>query len=247
MVPKLSRRSLLVAGGGLLAACAVPVREEEAREGLRLTARPDPSARARLRPGTSPIRLATGREGLLHVPRAEVRSVVVALHGAGGNARSGLRILRRQADRLGFALVVPASRGRTWDAVMGSEDRDTRALNQALAEVLRRLPVAPERVAVAGFSDGGTYALTLALANGDLFPRAVAFSPGFENADRHRGRPELFVTHGTRDTVLPIDRTSRPLVEELRGDGYAVTYREFDGGHTVPEQLADEAAQWLLR
>jgi predicted esterase len=46
--------------------------------------------------------------------------------------------------------------------------------------------------------------------------------------------------------VLPIDRTSRRIVPELERSGYEVTYREFDGPHTVPPALAAEAADWIL-
>lgn len=46
--------------------------------------------------------------------------------------------------------------------------------------------------------------------------------------------------------MLPIGRTSRRIVPALRQAGYDVEYREFDGGHTVPQQHAAEAADWLL-
>jgi predicted esterase len=55
----------------------------------------------------------------------------------------------------------------------------------------------------------------------------------------------VFVSHGTRDDVLPIDRTSRRIVPALRDDGYDVTYREFDGGHVVPPEVAREAVDRL--
>jgi phospholipase/carboxylesterase len=47
--------------------------------------------------------------------------------------------------------------------------------------------------------------------------------------------------------VLPIARTSRRVVPDLRADGYDVTYREFDGAHVVPPSVAAEAADWLIR
>jgi poly(3-hydroxybutyrate) depolymerase len=39
--------------------------------------------------------------------------------------------------------------------------------------------VDPQRICVSGFSDGASYALSLGLANGDLFTHVAAFSPGF--------------------------------------------------------------------
>jgi predicted esterase len=40
-----------------------------------------------------------------------------------------------------------------------------------------------------GFSDGASYALSLGLANGDLFTHVLGFSPGFMRVPRHVGRP----------------------------------------------------------
>src|SRR4051794_37446035 len=74
------------------------------------------------------------------------------------------------------------------------------------------------------------YALSLGLANGGLFGRVLAFSPGFVAAGPRHGRPGVFVPRGAGDGVLRTDATSRDLVPGLRRDGYVVEYREFDGG-----------------
>jgi len=50
-----------------------------------------------------------------------------------------------------------------------------------------------------------------------------------------------------QDPILPIDSTSRRIVPSLRGAGYAVTYVEFTGGHEVPDAMASQAGQWLVR
>ena len=98
---------------------------------------------------------------------------------------------------------------------------------------------------MAGFSDGASYALSLGVINGDLFRRVVAFSPGFVAPGELHGKPRFFISHGTRDTVLPIDRTSRLIVRELRRLGYSVRFREFAGPHRVPPSIAREAVRWL--
>ena len=214
---------------------------------MRLTARPDPDATRSLAPGTSEVPLSTGRTGLLHVPEGGVTSLVVCLHGAGGTALHGLSLLRDLAEARGLALFAPASAGSTWDAITGRGERDTAAMDGALHDLLSRLPLAVDRLAVAGFSDGASYALSLGLTNGDLVRRVVAFSPGFSAARERFGRPELLITHGVHDDVLPIDRTSRRLVPALRRAGYDVHYTEFDGGHAVPEDIAREALDWIAR
>ena len=102
----------------------------------------------------------------------------------------------------------------------------------------------PARVTVGGFSDGASYALSLGLANGDLFPRVLAFSPGFVISATVHGRPRFFVSHGTSDQILPIDECSRVIVPRLRSMGYDVTFREFDGRHEVPQDVAREGMRW---
>lgn len=196
-----------------------------------------------------PLGLAEGRDGLLYVPASLApetpAALVVLLHGAGGNARDTLRLLRDRADAEGFLLLVPESRGTSWDIIRGGYGPDVAFLDRALAAVFARYAVAPERVMLAGFSDGASYALSLGVMNGELFRHVVAFSPGFMAPRSSSGRPRIYVSHGTRDTVLPIDPCSRRLVPRLRGDGYEVLYREFDGPHTVPAEVVREALAWL--
>jgi phospholipase/carboxylesterase len=247
-----SRRPVLAAAAtGLLAGCADIRSRSTARpsdvseDPLRLTARPDPGAPESLKPGTTSVPLATGRSALLYVPPGAVTTLVVVLHGAGGSAEDGLSLLRAHADARGLVLLAPSSAGPTWDAITGSGARDTAALDAALRDVLSGLPLGMDRLSVAGFSDGASYALTIGLTNGDLLRRVVAFSPGFSAAHEQHGRPAFMVTHGVNDRVLPIDRTSRRVVPVLRRAGYDVDYREFDGGHVVPPDLAADVAQWL--
>jgi len=214
---------------------------------MNLTARPRSVTSSSLRPGTSTVPLDNGRSGLLTVPEGEISGLVVTLHGAGGQPAAAIRLFEQVADRLGLVLLAPTSAGTTWAMLLSGADRDTPALDTALDGLFQAHPFDPARVAVAGFSDGASYALSLGLANGHLFPNVVAFSPGFEAADRYRGRPAFFVTHGTRDDVLPISRTSRRVVPALRHNGYDVRYQEFDGGHVVPPELALAAAEWVVR
>ena len=185
---------------------------------------------------------------LLHVPRTllpgAAAPLVVSLHGAGGDAEAGLALFRPLAEERGLLVMAPASRGSTWDAVRGGYGADAELVDRALATVFAAFAV--DRVAVAGFSDGASYALGLGLANGDLVRDVLAFSPGFvpPGAPR-RGTPRIFVSHGDADGVLPIERTSRRIVPALRDDGYDVTYREFSGPHTVPPEIAREAVDRL--
>lgn len=215
----------------------------------RLAARPGTPSRV-VRPGVQRLGLDADRDALMVVPAGyrpdRPAPLVLSLHGAGGDEERGLYPLRVLADASGVILLSPASRGRTWDVILGAYGPDVAFVDRALAAAFARCAVDPARLAVAGFSDGASYALSLAIANGDLFPRVLAFSPGFEAASVAVGRPRFFVSHGTDDRVLPIDRTSRQIVPRLRGAGYDVRFREFVGGHTVPPEIAAEAVAWYL-
>jgi phospholipase/carboxylesterase len=217
----------------------------------RLGAQPGPAAGAATPhpPGLHPIGLGGRRDGLLRVPEAAAGDapppLVVMLHGAGGNAAGTLPLIEGVAP--GALVLVLESRGPTWDVIGGAYGPDVSFLDTVLrTAVFGRHHVDPRRVALAGFSDGASYALSLALGNGDLFTHVLAFSPGFAAPPEPLvGRPRLFVSHGVADDVLPIGPCSRRLVPRLRAAGYEVRYREFPGGHFVPPELASEAVAML--
>jgi predicted esterase len=145
------------------------------------------------------------------------------------------------AEDSGVILLAPDSRGRTWDVLLDGYGPDVAFIDRALDQTFRRCAVDPTNVVVEGFSDGASYALGLGLANGNLFRRVIAFSPGYVPSADTEGRPSVFVSHGIADDVLPIDHCSRRIVPALRKAGYDVDYREFEGGHEVPAEIAADA------
>jgi len=214
-----------------------------------LSARPE-QPRDLITPGLHRLDLARERDVLLFVPAnyqpEHQAPFVLSLHGAGGNEQSGLYPLRELADEAGFILLAPAARRQTWDVILGGYGPDVSFIDRALAEVFACCSIDPTRLAIGGFSDGASYALSLGLTNGDLFQRILAFSPGFMAPAAQRGQPEIFISHGSSDEVLPIDPTSRRIVPQLEEAGYDVVYREFDGPHTVPPDIAFEAVRWFI-
>ena len=220
-------------------------------EEVHLRARPAAGVTAASPVGLRPLGQGAPHDGYLYVPaayRAEHPApLVVLLHGAGEDARDGLALLRGQADGAGLILLAPGSRGPTWDAIVGRGryGADVAAIDQALEQTFSRYAVDPARVAVGGYSDGASYALSLGIANGDLFTHVLAFSPGFLAPVGQMGSPRVFVSHGTRDGWLPIDVCSRRIVVQLERAGYDVRYREFEGGHVVPPEIGREALDWF--
>ncbi|MFL6675912.1 MAG: alpha/beta hydrolase [Massilia sp.] len=201
--------------------------------------------------GLHTLGLGGERDSYLFVPAAytpaQPMPLVLLLHGAGGHAHDGLRVLLHLADEARLALLAPASHGTTWDLITTrayGPDRDL--ADRALAHVFASYAIDPAHVAIGGFSDGASYALSLGLGNGDLFTHILAFSPGFIGPTRPRGKPKVFISHGTQDNVLPIDPCSRSIVPRLDSANYPVTYQEFEGGHVIPPEIALHAVNWFL-
>jgi phospholipase/carboxylesterase len=124
----------------------------------------------------------------------------LTLHGAGGDAQSGISHFLHLTDTAWVVLLAPESRGRTWDVLVGGYGPDIEFIDRALEWwVFDRLALDTRRLAITGCSDGASYSLSLGLTNGDLFTRVIAFSPGFMVPARRRGKPPVFVSHGTHD------------------------------------------------
>jgi len=213
----------------------------------RLTVHPQASATTSAK-GERPLGLESGRDAILRVPPTAAAGslpLLVLLHGATGSGAGVLRRVGAAADEAGVAVLAPDSRDTTWDAIRGRFGADVAFLNRALERTFEMMSVDPARLAVGGFSDGATYALSIGLINGDLFPHVIAFSPGFVVDGTNHGTPRFFISHGTADPILPIDQCSRVIVQGLRRRGFEVSFKEFEGGHTVPPGIAADAMRWL--
>jgi len=211
----------------------------------RLHARPDETSSLHLPPAAKPPRaqplvLGGRRDGAFYVPSSYRANapLIVFLHGAGGSGRDVIEHLTSHADETGSVILAPDSREETWGFVAGNEAEDVSFIDDALEAAFSTYSIDPLRIGIGGFSDGASAALSLGLMNGDLFSAICAFSPGFINTSAPlMGRPRIFISHGSEDDILPIERCGRRIASALKDAGYRVTYHEFDGGHTVPPEI----------
>ena len=142
-------------------------------------------------------------------------------------------------------VLAPDSRSVSWDLAYGGFGADVKFIDSALAYTFDRCVINPASIALGGFSDGASYALSLGASNGDFFSHLLGFSPGFFGPATQRGRPKVFVSHGRVDPILPFSWTSTNLVPSLTSQGYSVNFVPFDGGHALPLAVATEAMDWF--
>lgn len=157
-----------------------------------------------LRPGLHKLDIVrNGRDGLVYVPpnadtHGAAAPVVLFLHGAGDNANRFLRTLQPQADHMGVIFLIPESRYSTWDFIArGGFGPDLAFIDSALEWLFARCTVNTDKLAIGGFSDGASYALSVGLMNGNLFSHVLAFSPGFmQLVEVTDEKPVIFMSHG---------------------------------------------------
>jgi phospholipase/carboxylesterase len=207
--------------------------------------------------GLQKLDLAVGRDGVIYVPakHPSPAPLILTLHGFGESGEFMLRRVQQFADRIGAIVVAPDARATTWDVASGPLDdkaidrlgTDVAFIDKALARVFERYAIDPQRIAIAGFSDGSGYALSLGIMNGDLFTHVIAFSPCYIRVRQPAGHPHIFLAHGTSDDTLPIEQCGRKIARGLTEAGYDLRYVEFDGEHVVNEQVARQAlTSWFV-
>jgi len=169
-----------------------------------------------------------GRPGLTHqAPRA----VVVLWHGRGANEGHVLDALAGALHREGCTVVVP-----DWDH--SAPDRGAAALRASLDSAFALADDHAVSVVVAGWSLGGTAALSLALSGSSA--RRPAAVVGLAGDTRARSPldgtvpverltrpldddpPPLHLVHGRADTVVPVEEVLA-FAEACRGAGARCT------------------------
>jgi phospholipase/carboxylesterase len=221
-----------------------------ARRSPQLTARPAQPTEQPIR-GLHDLGLGKRRDGFVYVPEnydpIQTAPLMVLLHGAGGTAKPGWIPYTKMAESRGIILLAIDSRShRTWDGILDAWGPDVSFIDEALARVFARYHVDAARIALVGFSDGASYALSLGAANGDLFTHVVAFAPGSIRPVMTRGRPRIFVSHGHNDPILSFQRTRDGIVPTLQRTGYDVTFRETNSDHEVSWDISIEMMDWIL-
>lgn len=181
-------------------------------------------------------------------PARDEAPLVIGLHGLHGTARAFAAETGLPAATAagGVAFAVPESVGPAWnDGRLGpSGPDDAEFLVELVDELVTEGSVDPDRVVVAGFSNGAGMTMALAAEHPDVLAGAVAVSgellegpagPHPQPAAAHK--VPFWLTHGDADPVQPW--AGRPTVSPLlpallSAEGTVAEFRRANGSADRP-------------
>ena len=150
---------------------------------------------------------------------------------------------------------------RAWydvsDAAIRREDEAGVRTSQTHLEALiareQERGTSPDRILLAGFSQGGAIALHTGLRHPERLAGVMALSCYLPVADKlaaeahaaNRDMP-VFMAHGTMDPVVAISRAMQSR-ELLGREGYAVQWHEYPMPHSVCAEEIRDISAWLQR
>jgi phospholipase/carboxylesterase len=185
--------------------------------------------------------------------------LLVLLHGAGRRWDRMIEWLAPEANQRGIVLLAPISRGMTWDIVGRAEEPpsdssplanrmalrfstsgDAERIDAAIAQLTSIVPIDRARTALAGFSDGATFALAMGMSRSYSFSAVIAWSPGIaiSTAAPAAGR-KVYISHGREDPVLSFTTDCTEIVPLLQSERALVTFQPFHGGHEIPPSVTE--------
>ncbi|AIE87169.1 phospholipase/carboxylesterase [Fimbriimonas ginsengisoli Gsoil 348] len=196
------------------------------------------------------------RHYILRVPRAYDATrrlpLVVLLHGWTGSAQTfeAYSRMAEKGEKEGFILVTPDGLGQPqgWNVgfldLSGKHADDVGFVGHVIDQVETEVGVDPDRVYVAGFSNG---AMLAHLAGARLSDRiaaigAVAGTVGLPNADGQKAIPapaspvSAMLIHGKKDSMVAYDKSASALLAGIGAEESAQWWAGQDGCAKTPCQ-----------
>ena len=144
----------------------------------------------------------------------------------------------------------------SFEGVRREDEAGVRASQASVEELMARETargIAPGRLVLAGFSQGGAIALHTGLRHPELLAGIMALSTylplaptlATEASAANRDVP-IFMAHGTGDPLIPLARASRAH-QILTGLGYRVEWHDYAMEHAVSREEIQDIAGWLRR
>lgn len=209
--------------------------------------------------------------GLVHRVRGAVAGIqdkapcLILLHGVGASEIGFIELARQQDPRLAVILVRgPITFGPIqfgWFQVNFTaagpviNPAQAEQSRQALIAFIAGLPAAynidPQRIWIAGFSQGGIMSASVGLTapaniagfgifSGRIPPEIAPLITGTATLSKRHA----FVSHGVDDSKLPVD-FARNAQSLLNGHKLILTYHEYDAGHEFNPTMQRDFSRWI--
>jgi len=106
-----------------------------------------------------------------------------------------------------------------------------------------------------GFSQGAAYTYVTGLKNPDVFKGIICIGGRLPSTDKSYSviseeqiiagnQLNVFIAHGTEDTVLPATY-AKDAKKRLKKAGYNITFKSYNAGHRITKELLTEIKTWI--
>lgn len=201
-------------------------------------------------------------------PAGQHRYSVIWLHGLGADGNDFLPVVDELAlpASLGIRWVFPHApvmpvtinggyRMRAWYDITVPDlttEVDAAGIRRSRDLLLQRMAheqgrgIAPERIILAGFSQGGVIALAATLAAEHKPGAVLALSTYLPLRDAPQpGTVPVFMGHGELDDIVP-PAAAADARDYLAGQGFAVDWHAYPMAHSVCADEIADIRSWLL-
>lgn len=206
-------------------------------------------------------------------PVRDADATVIWLHGLGANGHDFVPVVKelQLPESLPVRFIFPHAptipvtvnggyvMPAWYDIYEMTLDRrvDTAQLEASAAAVQQLIEreiargIAPRRIVLAGFSQGGAVVYQAALASDQPLGGLLVLSSYFATAQTIQANPAsrslpILIQHGTRDAVVP-EQLGLVAKNLLTDRGYSVEYQQYPMEHTVCGPQIRAISEWLQR
>ncbi|MDH3354038.1 MAG: alpha/beta hydrolase [Chromatiales bacterium] len=205
-------------------------------------------------------------------PEEQASASIIWLHGLGADGhdfeplvpqlahkRHSIRFIfphaPQRAVTINNGMVMPAWYDITkTDLSQGEDAPGIQASEQLIIEWIEHeidAGITPERIILAGFSQGGAVVLQTGLRYPKKLGGIIALSTYLpladslehENSHADNNLP-IFMAHGQYDQVIPINGGERSATK-IKATGYRVDWHDYPMEHSVSNQEIDDIARWI--
>ncbi len=209
------------------------------------------------------------QKGLISLPEnydpEKEYTLLIGLHGLGGIAdkfiqhltsieRENMIIATPEAP---YAFSVGKDIGYSWNIRLKDKDIKKKAGGMGEDYIVSFINSIKNQhkiknVYLLGFSQGAYFSFYLGVKHSDLIEGIIPFGGGivddwideldFEAAKDLR----IFLAHGNKDNVVKFNEGTKAR-DILEKNGLTVNFVEFDGAHRVPEDILEQAYEWIKK